>query len=164
MADFSFDITAQFDLQELKNALDVSRKEIATRYDLKQGKHELDLKDDELVIATENAFTLSQVWDVLAAKIAKRGLSTRILDPEGKLEDASGGTIRKHYPLRKEIDTENAKKVVKEIKEFFPKIKTQIQGGEVRVSSASKDMLQDVMTHLRGKEVIQIPLAFGNYR
>ena len=162
-ADNSFDVVSQYDEQELTNALDQTRRDVSTRYDLKDTKSEItyDVKKG-ITITTASEFTLKSVYDLLQSKLVRRNLSLKILKP-GEIEQASGGRVRQLIELQKGIPQELAREISKLIRDQFPKAKSQIQGDAVRVTSKSKDELQAIITTLREKDY-PVPLQFENYR
>jgi uncharacterized protein YajQ (UPF0234 family) len=163
-AENSFDIVSDFDHQELVNAVDQALREIQTRYDLKDSKTTLDLSKTELAINTDSELTLRSVRDILETKALRRQLSLKIFD-YGKPEDVSGGRVRQVVALRKGIDADLAKKIVKLVRDQFPKLQPRIQGDSLRVTSKSRDELQAVIKFLRESEAqIDAPLQFTNFR
>lgn len=158
----SFDIVSQFDRQELANAVDQADREIAQRYDLKSTGTRIELGEEAVTISTDSDFTLKQVKDVVVGKLARRNLDPRILD-WGKVEPAARGTIRVVAKLRRGIDQELGREVVKAIKASAPKVRPQIQGDAVRVFGRSRDELQDAIRIVKAKEW-PVPLQFTNYR
>jgi uncharacterized protein YajQ (UPF0234 family) len=162
--DVSFDVVSEFDQQELVNALDQARREIATRYDFKGAKAELELGKDEIILHTDTDMRAKSIKDLLESKAIKRGLSLKIFD-WGKIEEAGGNTVRQKIGLRRGLPDDLAKKITKLIRDDFPKLKSQIQGDAVRVSGKSKDELQKVISRLRDEsEGYPVPLQFENYR
>jgi cyclic-di-GMP-binding protein len=163
-AENSFDIVSDFDHQELVNAVDQAVREIQTRYDLKDTKTTLDLSKTELEISADNELTLRSVRDILETKALRRQLSLKIFD-YGTPEDSSGGRVRQVVTLRKGIDSDQAKKIAKMVRDQFPKIQPRIQGDSLRVSSKSRDDLQALIKFLREQEAqIDAPLQFTNFR
>jgi uncharacterized protein YajQ (UPF0234 family) len=162
MADSSFDLVSDFDQQELVNALDQVRREVATRYDFKGSKVALELGKTEITLLADDEFRAGSVKDLLQSKAVRRGLSLKIFE-WGKLEPAAGGTVRQHITLRRGLTSEQAKELSKMIRDRFPKVKPSIQGDAVRVSGKSKDDLQGVIGHLRGLDY-PVALQFINYR
>jgi uncharacterized protein YajQ (UPF0234 family) len=162
MADSSFDLVSDFDQQELVNALDQVRREVATRYDFKGSKVALELGKTEITLLADDEFRASSVKDLLQSKAVRRGLSLKIFE-WGRLEPAAGGTVRQHIELRRGLTSEQAKELSKMIRDRFPKVKPSIQGDAVRVSGKSKDDLQGVIGHLRGLDY-PVALQFINYR
>ena len=158
----SFDIVSEFEWQELVNAIDQSNREIKARYDLKDTKTEIKLDPAEITISTDSEFTLDAVHNVLQTKAVKRKLSLKIFD-YGTIESASGNRVRQAIKLQKGIDTELAKKISKLIRTDYKKVQASIQGEVVRVSSKSKDDLQQVMQDLK-QEDWPVALQFTNYR
>ncbi|HEX8995084.1 MAG TPA: YajQ family cyclic di-GMP-binding protein [Ktedonobacterales bacterium] len=162
-AENSFDVVSQYDEQELVNALDQARRDVSTRYDLKDTKTQIDYDGKKsLSILTASEFTLKSVRDVLESKFVKRNLSLKILK-DGKLEPASGGMVRQHIELQQGINQDLARDISKQIRDNFPKVKPQIQGDAIRVSAKSRDDLQAVIAYLKGKD-FPVPLQFINYR
>ncbi|NJN30115.1 MAG: YajQ family cyclic di-GMP-binding protein [Synechococcales cyanobacterium RM1_1_8] len=164
MAAFSFDVVSDFDYQELVNAVDQTRREIKTRYDLKDSKTELDLSPEKIVIETNGEMSLDAVKTLLQTKAAKRQLSLKIFE-EGKVEDASGSRLRQEITLKKGIPQELGKQMSKALRDEFRdrKVQVSIQGDALRISSKSKDDLQLVMQSLRGGDW-PVALQFDNYR
>jgi uncharacterized protein YajQ (UPF0234 family) len=162
--DVSFDVVSEFDQQELVNALDQARREIATRYDFKGAKAELELGKEEIVFHADTDMRAKAMKDLLESKAIKRGLSLKIFD-WGKIEEAGGNTVRQKIGLRRGLPDDVAKKITKLIRDDFPKLKSQIQGDAVRVSGKSKDELQRLIGRLREEsEGYPVPLQFQNYR
>src|SRR5690606_17959511 len=127
MSEYSFDIVSKVDLQELNNAVLQAEREIATRFDFKGSKTEISLDKDELTIVSDDDYKLKAVIDVLLSKMVKRNVPTKNLD-YGKIEPASGGTVRQRVKIRQGIEQEIAKKINVAIKESKLKVKSQIQG------------------------------------
>jgi uncharacterized protein YajQ (UPF0234 family) len=166
MADnYSFDITSDYDHQEMLNAVDQLNREITNRFDFKGVFLEIDYneKDKCIEITTESEYKLSSILDILESKMVKRNIDLKVLDKSLPEDQASGGNIRKKVTLRSGLNTDDAKKITKIIRESFPKSKQQIQGAEIRITSKSKDELQQIMQHLKQSD-IEIPLQYGNYR
>ena len=162
MPDSSFDLVSDFDQQELVNALDQVRREIATRYYFKGSKAALELAKDEVILTADDEYRAAAVKDLVQTKAVRRGLSLKIFE-WGKLEPAAGGTVRQHVALKRGLSQEQAKQLSKLIREQFPKVKPSIQGDAVRVSAKSRDELQSVIGHLRGIDY-PVELQFTNYR
>lgn len=158
----SFDIVSDFDMQELKNALDQTEREIGTRYDLKDTKTEIEATDTQLTLTTNSEYTLSQVRDLMESKFVRRGLSLKILDYQTE-EPASGARVRQVVKLRKGIPDDLAKKITKQIRDDFKKVTPQIQGNAVRVQAKSRDDLQAVIASLKDADY-PVALQFINYR
>lgn len=159
---YSFDIVSEFDQQEMVNAVDQARREIENRYDLKDSQTTLDLSEDTIAINTDSEFTLNAVHDILRSKAAKRNLSQKIFE-YGTVESASGNRVRQVITLKRGIDKELAKDITKKIKNEFKKVQPSIQGDAVRVSSKSKDDLQEVVQSLKQADY-SVPLQITNYR
>lgn len=162
MADFSFDVVSEFDHQELVNALDQVRREIATRYDFKGSKCSLELGKAEITLIADDDFRAASVKDLVQSKATRRGLSLKIFD-WGKLEPAAGGTVRQVIGLRKGLTSDQARELSKRVRDSFPKVKVSIQGDALRVSASSKDLLQAVIADLRELDY-PVALQFTNYR
>lgn len=162
-SDFSFDIVSQFDRQELVNALDQTRRELGFRYDFNSSPYEINLEKEELVINAEDDYKLKAILDIIVSKLIARKLDTRVLDLSLESEKAAGNTVRKKIKLVAGLDKEKAKEISKFINNGFKKAKASIQAEEIRVSSASKDTLQEVMSALNAKD-FGVPLQFTNYR
>ena len=161
-SDSSFDVVSQFDRQELVNAIDQTMREVETRYDLKNTGSQVELGKDSIAMTSASEFTLTAVRDLLLTKVARRGLSTKILD-FGKVEPAAKGTVRQTVALRQGIEQDLARQIVKLVRDKQPKLKAQIQGDAVRVSGASKDQLQSAIKLLKEQDY-PVPLQFVNYR
>jgi hypothetical protein len=160
----SFDVVSEFDRQELVNALDQVRREIATRYDFKHATVELELGKEEITLLTDDEYRARAVKDLLESKAIRRGLSLKIFD-WGDVHPAGGNKVRQQIGLRRGLPEELAKKISKMIRDDFPKCHAQIQGDAVRVSSKIKDELQKVITRLRAEgDAYPVPLQFQNYR
>lgn len=158
----SFDIVSQIDMQELDNALNQTRKEIAQRYDFRGSNASLELNGDELKLAAEDEYKLGAILDILRQRMAKRGLSLRALEP-GKVEPAAKGSVRQTVKLKQGIDKETAKKITVAIKAAKIKVTTQVQDNQVRVSGPKKDDLQAVIQLVKGQD-FGIDLQFINLR
>ena len=160
--DCSFDIVSQFDEQELVNTLDQTRREVQTRYDLKDTKTEIVQGKDTITIVTDSALSLKSVRDILESKAVRRNLSLKIFKP-GKEEDAAGSRVRQVIQLQQGITQEQAKELSKFIRENYAKVRPQIQGDAVRVTAKSRDDLQGVIALLKQKDY-PLPLQYINYR
>ncbi len=160
--DSSFDIVSQFDEQELVNALDQTRREVQTRFDLKDTKTEIVHSKDNITIVTDSSLTLKSVRDILESKAVRRNLSLKIFKI-GKEENAAGGKVRQVIELQQGLSTELAKEISKYIRDNYPKAKPQIQGDAVRVNAKSRDELQGVIALLKQKDY-PVALQFINYR
>ncbi len=163
--DCSFDVVSEFDKQELVNAVEQTRKDILSRFDLKDSNSTVELDADKAItITTNDDMKLKNIVDILQGKMIKRNLSIKILDPK-PAENALGGNIRQVFELKKGLTQELAKKITSTIKDTKLKVQASIQGEQVRVSGKSRDDLQEVIKLLKEKEdVFNIPLQFVNYR
>ena len=161
----SFDITTGVDLQEVDNAVNQAQKEIAQRYDFKGSKASIDFRraDGLLVLVADSDYQMTALFDVLQSKLIRRGVPVKNLDV-GELKQAGGDTVRREVKLKTALDADTAKKVAAAIKDAkLKKVQAAIQGDQVRVSSPSKDELQEAIALLR-KEDFGVELKFGNYR
>ena len=160
----SFDITSNVDLQEVDNALNQARKEVAQRYDFKGAKAsiEFDTKDSKLVLIAEDEFKLNALWEIVQTRLVRRNVPTKNLT-RGAVVPAANTTVRQEITLQQGIPSDAAKEVVKFLKDSKRKVQAAIQGDQLRVTSGSKDELQDVMRLLREKD-FGVALQFGNYR
>lgn len=163
-AESTFDIVSDFDRQELVNAIDQARREVATRYDLKDTKTEIVLSEKELIITTDSEMHLAAVRDLVQTKALRRNLSIKIFK-FGPVQEASGGRVRQVAALQRGIPEDVAKKLAKLIRDHFPKVQPRIQGDALRVGSKSRDELQAVIRLVREhQDAFDIPLQFTNYR
>ena len=161
----SFDITSTIDMQEVDNAINQARKELAQRYDFKgsPASIELDVKENTLTLAAEDKFRIEAVWEILSGRMVRRNVAVKNLK-RGDVEGAAGGTVRQVIKLQQGIPIEAARDIVKHLKDLkFKKVQAAIQGDQVRVSSPSKDELQSAMQALRAGD-FGVALQFGNYR
>lgn len=161
----SFDVVSEFDKQELVNAVDQVKRDIISRFDLKNSNSEVELEADKTItITTNDDMKLRNIYDILQSKLVKRNLSVKILDPQ-TIENALGGNVRQVYNLRKGLTQELAKKIVSDIKDSKIKVQASIQGDQVRVSGKDKDDLQAVIKLLKdNSDKYDYPLQFQNYR
>ncbi len=165
MPNFSFDIVSDYDKAEMNNVVEQSKKEISSRYDFKGTSAELDwLNSDKtgLKIIGDSDYQIDAILDIIRKKLATRGLSQKVLDLT-KEPTITNLKTTKEVTFKKGISSENAKKVTALIRDTYPKVKPQIQGEEIRVTSAKKDELQAVMTLLREAN-FDFPLDFTNFR
>ena len=164
MAQYSFDIVSQVDLQEIDNAVNQAVKELSTRFDFKGSKSTIELKKTEkkILIVADDDLKLRNIHDILKLRMAARKISTKALQ-FGEPEKAFEGTLRQEITLVQGIPQDKAKDIVKVIKDSGLKVQPAIQGEQIRVTSKSKDDLQEVMQHLRSNPP-EIPLQFTNYR
>ncbi len=162
-ADNSFDVVSKVELQEVKNAIDQALKEILARFDLKDSKSKIDLEGtDTIQLASADDYKLTAVKEILSQKLVKRGVSLKNLEFE-KVEQAAGQSVRQKIKLVQGIPSEKAKIIVAAVKDSKKKAQASIQGDTVRVVSKDRDVLQEVMALLRGKD-IGVELQFTNFR
>lgn len=164
MANFSFDIVSEVDLQEMDNAVNQATKELFQRYDFKGSKASItfDRKEKKLTLIAENDFKLRALTDILATRMVKRNISSKSLK-FNEAEKAFEGYLRQTVDICTGIDKERAKELVSIIKKLGLKVQSQIEGEKVKVSAPKKDDLQAVITHLRAVD-FPLPLHFCNYR
>ena len=161
----SFDVTTGVDLQEVDNAVNQAQKEIAQRYDFKGSKAAIEFKRAEnlLELVADDDFRMRALFDVVQTKLIKRNVPVKNLDV-GEVKQAGGDTVRREIKLKTALDAETAKKVAAAIKDAkLKKVQAAIQGDQVRVSSPSRDDLQQAIALLKGKD-FGVELKFGNYR
>lgn len=160
----SFDITSTVDLQEVDNAVNQARKEVAQRYDFKGSRAAIDLNkaDNTIVLTADDDFKMTALWEILQTRMVRRGVPTKNLTP-GETERAANDTVKRTITLQQGIPTDAAKDIVKFLKEKKKKVQAAIMADQVRVSSASKDELQEAMRLLREHD-FGCALQFGNYR
>lgn len=158
----AFDIVSKVDMQELVNAITQAEREIETRFDFKGSKSSIKLEKEVLVVASDDEYKLASVIDILQSKMIKRGVPIKNLE-YGKVEPASASTVRQRITLKQGIEQDISKKINILIRDSKLKVKSQIQGDQIRVTGKSRDDLQAVMAILRGAD-LQIDLQFTNYR
>jgi uncharacterized protein YajQ (UPF0234 family) len=161
----SFDITSGVDIQEVDNAVNQARKEVAQRYDFKGSRASIDLNREEntLTLIADDDFKMNALWEILQGRLVRRGVPTKNLT-SGEIERAANDTVRRVVTLQQGIPTEAAKEIVKFLKDRkLKKVQVAIQADQVRVSSASKDDLQEAIRLLREHD-FGVALQFGNYR
>ncbi|ALU88461.1 YajQ family cyclic di-GMP-binding protein [Herbaspirillum rubrisubalbicans] len=158
----SFDTVCEANLVEVKNAVDQANKEISTRFDFKGTDARVEQKERELTAFADSDFQLSQVRDVLTNKMTKRNVDVRFLD-EGKIEKIGGDKVKQVIKVKNGIESDDAKKIVRVIKDSKMKVQASIQGDAVRITGAKRDDLQAAIALLR-KEIKDIPLEFNNFR
>jgi uncharacterized protein YajQ (UPF0234 family) len=164
MANFSFDIVSEANMQEVDNAVNQAAKELGQRYDFKDSKASvsLDRKEKKIILIADDDFKLRALTDILATRLAKRGVSIKSLKfntPEKAFE----GYLRQTVEICMGIDKERARELTSAIKGMGLKVQAQIEGEKVKVSSAKKDDLQEVISSLRRLD-FSLPLSFCNYR
>lgn len=164
--DASFDVVSEVDLQEIRNAVDQARREIGQRFDFKNTGSQIDLAEEGgapvITIRSNTDGKVKDVVKVLEEKLVKRHVALKALD-RGEIQPAAGGTARQEIKVNQGISTEKAKQIVKFVKDKKLKAQASVQGDQVRVTSKSKDVLQEVIASLK-EEDFGIPLQFTNYR
>lgn len=161
----TFDITTGCDLQEVDNAINQARRELGQRYDFKHVAFAIEFRrgEDAIVLTGPDSYKLTAIWEVLRAKLVRRGVATRNLTV-GEVEPAAGGTARQSIALTQGIASDVAKQIVKFIKDQkLRRVQAAIQADQVRVSGSSRDDLQAAIASLRGED-FGPELTFGNYR
>lgn len=164
MANFSFDIVSEVDLQEVDNAVNQAKKELSQRYDFRNSKSSIDYDRTEkkITLVGDDDYKLRSLVDILSTKVVKRGISLKSLN-FGQPQQAFEGTLRQIIEISTGIPKEKAKDLVKIIKDLNLKVQTQIEGDRLRVLSAKKDDLQAVISHLKAID-FPVALSFCNYR
>jgi uncharacterized protein YajQ (UPF0234 family) len=160
----SFDVVSEIDMQEVRNAVDQAQRELATRYDFKDTGSEIDLGKDDLTLRSSSEDRLRAVRVVIEEKFVKRKLSLKTLD-WGKIEDASGQTVRQVVTLKAGINSDAARSLNKRIKDLNLKgVQSQTQGDAIRVMGKKRDDLQAVIAALKDADDLDLPLQFQNFR
>jgi uncharacterized protein YajQ (UPF0234 family) len=162
MAEFSFDVVSRIDEQELDNALNQARKEIAGRFDFKNSIASIENTETEITVLADDELKLKNVIDIIQSKAVKRGIDLKAFDPK-EPEPASGGALRQKIVLRAGIPKDKSKKLIEAIKSSKLKVNAQVQDEQIRVSGKSKDDLQKAQSLLTGMD-FDLPLQFTNYR
>jgi len=158
----SFDTVCEPNLPEVKNAVENTAKEIATRFDFKGTSAAIELKDKEITLIGDADFQLTQIEDVLRNKLTKRSVDVRFLDM-GDVQKIGGDKVKQVIKVKNGIATEDAKKITRLIKDSKLKVQASIQGESVRITGAKRDDLQAAMALLR-KEITEVPISFDNFR
>ena len=161
----SFDVTSPVDFQEVDNALNQARKEVGQRYDFKGATAEITLNVTEktLTLLTDDEMKMNAVWEIVQTRLTRRGVPVKNFK-DTPSEPAASGKVRRLITIQQGLPIEASKEIVKFIKELkMKKVQASIQGDQVRVTSPSKDELQQTMGHLRGHD-FGVSLHFGNYR
>jgi uncharacterized protein YajQ (UPF0234 family) len=161
----SFDITSSVDLQEVDNAVNQARKEVAQRYDFKGSRAAIELNrtDNTIVLTADDEFKMTALWEILQGRLVRRGVPTKNLTP-GDLERAANDTVKRVVTLQQGIPTDAAREIVKFLKDKkLKKVQAAIQADQIRISSGSKDELQEAIRVLREHD-FGVALQFGNYR
>ena len=161
-SDSSFDVVSRVDEQELDNALNQARKEIAGRFDFKNSIASIEETGGTITLLADDALKLKNVWDIVQSKAVKRGIDLKSFDVK-EPEDASGGAYRQKIVVRAGIPKDKIKPLIEAIKASKLKVQAQYQDEQIRVSVKSKDDLQKVMSLLKGLDY-ELPLQFVNYR
>lgn len=165
MAQFSFDIVSDYDKAEMNNVFDQAQREIDSRYDFKGTPAQIEWLNNEktgIKVTGNGDWQIDAILDIVRKKLATRNQSQKVLDTSKELVVANLKTTQE-VPFKQGLDQDKAKKITSLIRDKFPKVKTQIQGQEVRVTSGSKDDLQAVMQLLRAQD-FDFPVNFTNYR
>lgn len=158
----SFDTVCEANLVEVKNAVENTAKEIATRFDFKGTAAAIEIKDKEITLIGDAEFQLTQIEDILRNKLTKRSVDVRFLDM-GDVQKMGGDKVKQPIKVKNGIEAELAKKIQRLIKDSKLKVQASIQGDAVRVNGAKRDDLQAAMALLR-KEITDVPLSFDNFR
>jgi uncharacterized protein YajQ (UPF0234 family) len=158
----SFDTVCEPNMVEVKNAVENAAKEIGTRFDFKGTSAGIELKEKEITLLGDADFQLQQVMDILVGKLAKRNVDVRFLD-KGEVQKTGGDKVKQVVKVRSGIESEQAKKIQKLIKDSKLKVQASIQGDSVRVTGAKRDDLQAAMALVR-KDMADLPLSFNNFR
>jgi hypothetical protein len=158
----SFDVVCKVDMQEVANALDQARREIATRYDLKDARCEVVLEKTDIVLRVPDEMKLKAVVDIVQSRLHRRGVPLKALT-YGTVEPAGGGGLRQRIGLQQGIPIEKAREIVRLVKDTKLKVQAQIQEDQVRIVGKSRDDLQKVIALLRDRD-LGIALQFTNYR
>jgi hypothetical protein len=161
-AENSFDIVCKIDPQEVANAIDQARREIDTRYDLKDSRKEIALDKTDIVITAADEMKLKAVVDILQGRLHRRGVPLKALT-YGKVETGGGGVLRQKIGLQQGIPIEKAREIVRLVKDTKLKVQAAIQEDQVRVSGKNRDDLQKVIALLRERD-LGVALQFTNYR
>ena len=161
-AENSFDIVCKVDMQEVANALDQTRREVETRYDLKAAKNEITLDKQDIVVLSADEMKLKAVVDILQSKLHKRGVPLKALT-YGAVEDAAGSTKRQRITLQQGIPIEKAKEIVRLVKDSKVKVQASIHEDKVKVAGKNRDDLQKIIAMVREKD-LGIAVSFDNYR
>jgi uncharacterized protein YajQ (UPF0234 family) len=161
-AENSFDIVCKVDMQEVANALDQTRREVETRYDLKGTKNEVTLEKQDIVVLCPDDMKVKAVVDILQSKLHKRGVPLKALT-YGTVEDAAGGARRQRITLQQGIPIEKAKEIVRLIKDSKVKVQASINEDKVRIAGKNRDDLQKIIAMIREKD-FGIAVSFDNYR
>ncbi len=157
----SFDVVSDFDAHEASNGVDQANREVTTRFDFKGTGSKFELEDSVILLTTQSDFQLKQMMDILHQKLAKRGIDIGCLDEQEP--EFSGSEARQRVIMRRGIDTDRARKLVKQIKAAKLKVQAAIQGDKLRVTGKKRDDLQAVIAMLKESD-IGLPLQYENFR
>ncbi|MDQ2986287.1 MAG: YajQ family cyclic di-GMP-binding protein [Armatimonadota bacterium] len=160
--DSSFDIVSRVDMQEVKNAIDQAKRELANRYDFKGSVAEITHTDDKIELVSDDEFKLSQLRDIMESKLIKRSIDLRHVE-YGKITPGAKMTVEQTLTLKQGIEQDLGKTISKAIRDSKLKVTSQIQGDELRVSGKDKDDLQKVQALVKGLD-LPVPVEFVNYR
>lgn len=158
----SFDIVSKVDIQEVDNAVNSSLKEVGQRYDFKGSNCSIERTDDEITVKADDNYKLEQIHDILKTHFTRRKIDAKSLE-FGKVEMASGNSVRQKIKVRQGIDSDTAKMLIKEIKASKIKVQASIRGEELRIDGKKRDELQEVISMIKEKK-IDLPLQFINFR
>ncbi len=158
----SFDTVCEPEMSEVRNAVDNAAKEIGNRFDFKGTSANVELKDKEITLFGDADFQIAQVEEVLLAKLTKRNVDVRYLD-KGDIQKIGGDKVKQVFKVRSGIETEDAKKITRAVKDSKMKVQAAIQGDAVRITGAKRDDLQAAMALIK-KDVPDLPLSFNNFR
>jgi cyclic-di-GMP-binding protein len=158
----SFDVVSEVDTHELGNAIDQAVREVSTRFDLKGADAKIELKDSVIKIEAENEFQLKQISPIIYTKLGKRDIDIRCL--EKSKAEPRGKRAYQDITVKQGIDKEDAKKIVKLVKEMKVKVQAAIQGEQVRITGKKRDDLQQVMALLKASDKLEMALQFNNFR
>ena len=164
MADFSFDVVSKVDLNVIEEAINIAKKEVTNRYDFKDSNPDIQLlqKDNVIKLTCSDEYKVKALYDVLLTRLSKRGIALKNFQPQ-KIESALGGTAKQEVKIQQGIPADKAKEIVRTIKDAKLKANASIQGDQLRVTSASKDVLQETIALLKGRD-FGLELQFTNYR
>lgn len=160
--EYSFDIVSKADAMEAKNAVDQAQRELQNRYDFKGTIASIDQDKEGITLVADDEFRMNQLKDILTSKMIKRGIELRQME-FGKLEPGSGISVRQKITLKQGISQDQAKPLIKQIKDKGFKVQAQIQGDAIRVTGKDKDELQKVITFVKALD-LPMPVLFENYR
>jgi hypothetical protein len=158
----SFDVVSKVDPQEIDNAVNQARKEVGQRYDFKGTKTAIELEEQEIRVVSDDDFKVKAVVEIIQSKLARRNVPLKALS-YAAIESASGGRSKQTITVRQGIDADNARKIVKLIKDAKLKVQAQIQGDQLRITGKKRDDLQAVIQMLKDQD-LDLPLQFTNYR